>query len=513
MTPQMNDDTFNRRIRVKNLIPAFAGMTMLLTAGFGLALLIIGGPIPLHAETSKGAGSSLFPFLKIPISARAVALGGTLGATDGDAGGIDTHMAGLASLERIDLQASFINHFEDSSLQAITAGFPIKSKGKPGIPLERMEGAEFPRDQWVIGVEYRSFKVSDDAFDENNHPLDEFDVKDQMIAVGLAYPISRKISVGLTGKTLNSKIQGKSTSASAIDAGFINKINSRLNFGLAFQNLGFQKKFSGSLSNSEYSLPGTARGSLSYRFNPWVLALVDVAAAQDEVIRKSGGVEWSLGKSFHVRGGVLHHTSLEFSGGVGLDINGPQKSLPPSTKSESSLSGKKPASNLSPMAVQILGRLSDKMIQAYLPTKLGVEKPTLAVLPFHSSEQASVSIHKKIHEALSQSNEFKTIDSKNETAFIISGKVNLSNDTYIINTRLIRMEDGETIAVERAEIAQEDLFEEVSSAQKKPTLGKISYENSSSNNSFTRVNISLDYGLTTHQELGLTHTLTLKILY
>lgn len=479
-------------------------------------LILMGTLNPIYAASSKGAGSSSFPFLKIPVSARAAALGGTLGATDGDVASLDTNAAALLGMERTDIQLSHLNYFDEASLQSAFIGMPIRLKSKSQPPYERMNNIEFPENQIAVGIEYRAFKASDKAYSDDDHPLENFDVRDQLIEAGLAFPLNSKISLGLAGKLISSKIQGKSTSATAFDGGFLTKMNSRWSWGLAVQNLGSGKKYTGTLGSSEYSLPLTTRGHLAYRWNPRWLLLADLARSQDEILRKSGGVEWALTPILHFRGGISHHTNLEFSGGLGINIKGPQKYSGPVDRAPSSRSeGSSKSTILSPMTSQILGRLSDKLISAYLPTKLGQEKPTLIVLPFTSAQRVAQRLTKSLRDKFSQSNEFKVLDSKSESDFIVSGSVELADEKYAVNARMIRMEDGETIGLEHVEIAEEDLFENNgdSATPKKNTLEREEPIKRSKKSSELRANIGLDYGLATHQELGITHTITLKILY
>src|SRR6185503_19236020 len=78
------------------------------------ALFILHSALAACLFAADGPGTTGSPFLKIPIS----------------------------GLERIDIMATYVSYFEQTSLQAASIGFPV-NLATTAPPHEVMEGAEF----------------------------------------------------------------------------------------------------------------------------------------------------------------------------------------------------------------------------------------------------------------------------------------------------------------------------------------------------------------------------------
>jgi TolB-like protein len=491
--PDNNEINVAGRLRI-------SGATVLGVVFFSLA--------SAFAAESKGAGSTLFPFLKIPMSARATAMGGALGASADDVAMLEANPAGLMGIERVDLQATYLSYFEDSSLQSFSAGFPFRltpdyKKADPGEN-------EFYRNRFGVGFEYRQFKAEDQGYSANDIPEGEFSVRDQLMHVGLSYAFHQRLSVGVGAKNVTGQIQGEKTSVSAFDLGAIGRLSERWGVGLAVQNFGSGKKYGGSLDSAEHALPMTLRASVSFNLRKW-LAVADIAQGRDKVTRKSGGVEWSANRFLRFRGGLFHTDTVEFTGGLGVDIFGPQKSIRRETIQYSSAKG--PATKtVSAMAQELLGRSVDKLVDSYKRIDSPLEKPSLSVLSFTSKDQAGSAAQVVVRRKFAEKGDFKIVGDELGRDFIVSGNVDRVDDRYTITMRLIRMEDGETMGTNRTEIAVEDFYDR-SAATGSTTLGTISDEPRKSDPKAGYVNLGLDYGMATNKNLGITHTVTFKILY
>jgi hypothetical protein len=99
------------------------------------------------AELFPGVGATGQNFLKVPMTARAAAMGGAFTAVDGDAGAVEYNPAGLSTLPRLDAQATYLGYLEDTSLQAITAAMPL--------------GTPRPTKAFVLGGQVRLFNSSE----------------------------------------------------------------------------------------------------------------------------------------------------------------------------------------------------------------------------------------------------------------------------------------------------------------------------------------------------------------
>jgi protein subunit release factor B len=172
-----------------------------------------------------------------------------------------------------------------------------------------------------VGFEYRLFKAKDEARNSIGAKISDFEVQDQLISLGLAYPILPNVSLGATGKMIGNKVQDKSVSTFSFDGGVLAKLGSNWSAALAIQNLGSGK----ALESQKDPLPMVVRSGLTYQTPRWLIS-ADISSGRDSITRTSGGFEWAFNPFLRFRGGAYHATTLEFSGGLGLMINGPRKS-------------------------------------------------------------------------------------------------------------------------------------------------------------------------------------------
>jgi hypothetical protein len=275
---------------------------------------------PLQAGFFVGEGATGASFLKIPVSARAAALGGVLNGIAGDISTIDTNPAGLVNFTRTDIIATYIDYLEDTSLQSVAAGFPLSSRGSSRASEDDHGGSLFRKKQLGMGVEYRVFHAEDDTRDALGVKAGDLDIRDQLLSVGFAMTPSPVLSVGVTGKYISQKLADESLTNFAGDAGFEYKLNPNFTLAGAIQNLGPSKAF---ISEKD-PLPTTAHFGVVTQNRKWLM-LVNGSYGRDKIARESGGVEFTLNHFLKFRGGLFHDTTLEFTGGFGIQLTGPQK--------------------------------------------------------------------------------------------------------------------------------------------------------------------------------------------
>ncbi len=466
------------------------------------SLLILLSPTVLFA--ADGAGTTSSPFLKIPLSGRATAMAGAYSALATDVASLDYNPAGLAGIRRTDLQANYLDYLEDTTLQSALVGFPI-SLGQ-SQKVQPLEDAEFGPNQLSVGFEYRAFRAKDIGRSNIGVKQDEFDVKDQLLALGFAYPVTPRMSVGVSGKMISNKIQDKSVSNYAFDAGAVAKLSSRWSVGAAVQNAGTSK----ALDKESDPLPLALRAGAAYQYFDWLFS-ADVSGARDGVIRKSAGVEWSVNRLLFLRGGTFHDTALEFTGGVGIQFRGPQK------MSYVDQPKRKKASNdpvPSAMSQQIVAHSVEKLSAQYLKTAATNDKPTITVLPIDSREKAAVNVSKMLEKDFASNPNFRYLKGSSngeipDSDLMVTGSLEHKDEKLAINTRILARADGDVLATDYAEIAVEDFHE-------RNTLGSARESGEAEPTTMpanSHILIGLDYGFSTSQDLGLTHNVTLRILY
>ena len=265
---------------------------------------------PSQAEFLVGPGATGSSFLKIPVSARATGMAGSFTAVAGDVGAMEYNPAGLSEIYRTDINATLIRHIEESKIQAFSVAYPFAFKKNVGTG----DGFFGPdSNKLFLGLHYRSFQADDLGRDIAGVPTGEFDIKDQLIQLGAAYTPFERLSLGLSGKIISSKLAGESLGNRALDGGFLWKLSAITTVGASFLNFGPDKAF---ISEAD-PLPTLLRAGLAIQTKR-ILVAADLLTGRDKITKESLGVEISPNSILKIRGGILNATNLEFAGGVGL---------------------------------------------------------------------------------------------------------------------------------------------------------------------------------------------------
>jgi hypothetical protein len=216
---------------------------------FGLSLLIAAMALVtsgLAGEINSDAGTTSFPFLKIGVGARAVAMGGAFAGLANDASAMYYNPAGPALSEHDLYTAEYHNYFMD-----IQSGYAAFVKN-----LDEVQALS----AYASYLNYGEFIESDTTGSATGNT---FGGGDMLLAAGYARRLGRGIQAGLVAKFLYEKVGEYSASGVAVDLG-ASYVNDRQRFGagLAIQNLGKQM---GTLGDQKYDLPLAVRGGVFYR--------------------------------------------------------------------------------------------------------------------------------------------------------------------------------------------------------------------------------------------------------
>jgi len=248
-----------------------------------LFLIVLFIPISLFADNiNSSAGSSTFSFLKINISARAVAMGSAFTGLADDESSLYYNPAGITVYDEQRLIIGYHNYFDD--IQTGFMGF-IKNSGKKG-------NLGF----FVSYLNYGDFTKTDQSGDI----LGDFSGSDILFGVSYAYRYNYKYSFGISGKLIYEKIEEFSASGLAFDiAGKYSSDRQRFNIGIMIQNLGFQ--FS-SLGVEKDKLPLIIRSGVSYKPKGLPLYISsDLVLPIDNDIYLAFGGEYYNFKPFYIR--------------------------------------------------------------------------------------------------------------------------------------------------------------------------------------------------------------------
>jgi hypothetical protein len=171
-------------------------------------------------------GSSVFNFLRLPISAHAAALGGNnISLIEDDITLAYHNPALLINTTDNTLNLNYMTYISDSKV----AGAMFNK-----VFSDRSAGAIAAR-----YVDYGSF----DGYDADNTATGGFDAKDIEVKVMYSYLLSDRISGGVSGKFITSKYESYNSIALGVDLG-VNYYNEESDFSASFtlSNLGGQVK-------------------------------------------------------------------------------------------------------------------------------------------------------------------------------------------------------------------------------------------------------------------------------
>lgn len=171
-------------------------------------------------------GSSVFNFLRLPISAHAAALGGNnISLIEDDITLAYHNPALLINTTDNTLNLNYMTYISDSKV----AGAMFNK-----VFSDRSAGAIAAR-----YVDYGSF----DGYDADNTATGSFDAKDIEVKIMYSYLLSDRISGGVSGKFITSKYESYNSIALGVDLG-VNYYNEENDFSasLTLSNLGGQVK-------------------------------------------------------------------------------------------------------------------------------------------------------------------------------------------------------------------------------------------------------------------------------
>lgn len=285
----------------------------MLTGALGLFLVLLVFGTAGAGDINSKAGSSAFPFLKINIGARAVAMGGAATGVAEDEMSLYYNPAGIAGMERSRYIAGYHNYFVD--MQSGMVGYIRPLSGQKA---------------WAVYVSYLNFGDFTQT-DMNGTVTGDFSGGDLLISTGFAMRKSHRFALGGMAKFIYQKIQNFSASGIAVDLGArYSSDRGRLTAGLMVQNLGVQLSTLG--GGDSDGLPITIRAGVGGRPRGLpILLAADFVLPFDNDPAVSLGAEYFELKPLYLRLGYnsfgsnyraedSDDTLAGFSAGVGFDF-------------------------------------------------------------------------------------------------------------------------------------------------------------------------------------------------
>jgi len=265
-------------------------------------------------------GQRTYDFLRLDMSPRAGALGGSFVSNSDDPNVIFYNPSGLKLIKDKKISFSYVNHLLDINLASVSYTQDVGDWGRFGAAVEYINYGNFTR------------------ADQFGNKIGKFDAGELALIIGYANNLDKNLYYGVNVKFINSSIANQSSSALAFDFGLHYSIPSQgLNFGISLLNAGFQlsKYF-----NTKETLPLNFVIGVSKKIAHLPLTLsVDfrkLNEGNDSYTRRfeafSVGAEFELSKSLSVRFGYNNQKRKElkigdfgglagFNLGVGLLIS------------------------------------------------------------------------------------------------------------------------------------------------------------------------------------------------
>ena len=184
---------------------------------------------------STGLSQTTYDFLRVDMSARAGALGGSFVSNNDDVDVLFYNPAGIAPLQNSPVSLSFVKHLLDINLFSLAYSTEFENIGRFGTALKY--------------INYGTF----DAADEFGNRTGEFNAGEFAFLIGYAGEFEENFYYGVNAKVIYSSIAENSSSALATDIGLQYAIPSQqINIAAGVTNLGKQVS---SYMNTEEDLP------------------------------------------------------------------------------------------------------------------------------------------------------------------------------------------------------------------------------------------------------------------
>lgn len=262
------------------------------------------------ALTTNMFGQNTYEFLRVDMSARAAALGGTFVSNHDDPNVIFYNPAGLNLLADNPISFSFLKHLLDINLASLTYSTELDNLGRFGGAIKY--------------INYGTFTEADEFGNRGN----EFGAGELALIVGYANQLDMNFSYGANIKFIYSKIADRSSTGLGFDFGlnyFVPAEN--LSVGFAALNVGTQLS---SYYNTKEELPLDLAIGVSKKLQHLPLRLSldfhKLNAERDDFVQRfkafSIGAEFTLSKVLRLRLGYDNEKRSDLKIGTSAGIAG-----------------------------------------------------------------------------------------------------------------------------------------------------------------------------------------------
>lgn len=267
-------------------------MGVLITLILPLFTLAYGG--------EKDVGTTEVTFLKLPTSAKALALGNTYTAIGGDIHCLSYNVAGLAEMNGSELSAVHLQWFQDVDYEYLAY---TRKLGNDTLALS------------LAYVDLGSIQRTTTSKPEGVG-LPSFTPKDYLFNLSYAKNIQNNFQAGLSLKFIKEKIDDWNESVLTLDLGVMTKLNI-ISLGASIQNLGNK------LDKDKLPLNIKIGSSIKLLPGESLLLALDLNIPNDNKINIHAGAEYNILNNIHLRCGYSSgpQDKKGISYGIGFSIS------------------------------------------------------------------------------------------------------------------------------------------------------------------------------------------------
>jgi hypothetical protein len=276
-------------------------------------------------------GSSGAQFLKIPLCAKESGMAGAVVGLTDEASSIFWNPAGIAKVQGIDMQFTYMRWFDLFDMNAAALAYNIGEAGVLG----------------VSAISFTSGPIEITNEQSPNGTGQYYDAQDIAIGVTYARFLTNEFNVGLTVKYINESIWHESASGVAFDIGTQYRLGfQNLTIAMCMSNFGADLQFAGSdlevrkQYDSNYPLSRLAPADLRTTAFPLplnfqvgvgfdvyksdflnIVGEVDAVHPNDNNERLQFGTQISVFDRFYIRGGYIYnHDTEDYAFGAGANV-------------------------------------------------------------------------------------------------------------------------------------------------------------------------------------------------
>ncbi|MCK5597999.1 PorV/PorQ family protein [bacterium] len=256
--------------------------------------------VGMAAFSADGAGTTGAPFLKIPVGAKAGALGDAVVAAPFGAEAIFWNLGSLGFQKGIHFNASYQDWIADANTQYVGLTYNLDGIGTFGLGL--------------VNLGFADDMLRTTLTDPDGTAGEEFSAGDMALTLAYGRKITDSIGIGVGGKYVSQKIDTETATAFTADIGIRAKFMDNICVGLSVQNL------FGEIGYTEtFKFPMILRFGLAYKVMDGITGFGQVDYHMESGVKFSVGAEYVLADMIALRIGYKGNTDNEgLTAGVGV---------------------------------------------------------------------------------------------------------------------------------------------------------------------------------------------------